>query len=610
MCLLISMPQLCSKPGYIFIQIINVDDLPPVFNPSSYQITISEGFGTDMLVFYVNFSDSDTPSDDITLTLQPPQVHFQIVLLSGVGALMTTDVPLDRESLGVHTFSVVANDTAGATASASVLILLLDENDQRPYVDTHNIIVNFTEGGLPIFIANDLNIVDEDEVSLFPLTRVIASLHPNPSSAQTYPRPGGICDHANYSFLFDNNVHSLCGLPGCIYLLGAGEIVIPLQGSQIGGILELPRSRDIARNPVVLLDGDQFENFTVTIWVRFTARDTGNIYEVQSGSINVFGVAVNTDGSLQVFINPTPVTTEILLSTGPLSIHDGEWHQLALKKEGRNLTMFFDCMVAQNSVIDSSIDTAFTRRDFTSANFFLGNRLSNGFYAEFYFCSSITNHSHICCTLTCGENLNVTSPTNDIEARVNLRTRSVELTYMGNVSNASLTQLQEAVQMITYNNVLDEPHPLDRGLFFIVYDMFGQSDVQSMVTLHPVLINDQRPVLDLNGIAQPGINISTWFEETSPGISIIGPEAILYDQDSGYWPVNRIRVELIDSVHGLEFLDVVPGSTSLNISILNRGGRIEIFSSDTQVEYFPNDFLDALSQIHYIDRTEDPAEFT
>lgn len=99
MCLLISMPQLCSKPGYIFIQIINVDNLPPVFNPSSYQITISEGFGTDMLVFYVNFSDSDTPSDDITLTLQPPQVHFQIVLLSGVGALMTTDVPLDRESL-------------------------------------------------------------------------------------------------------------------------------------------------------------------------------------------------------------------------------------------------------------------------------------------------------------------------------------------------------------------------------------------------------------------------------------------------------------------------------------------------------------------------------
>lgn len=79
---------------------------------------------------------------------------------------------------------------------------------------------------------------------------------------------------------------------------------------------------------------------------------------------------MNTDGSLQVFINPTPVTTEILLRTGPLSIHDGEWHQLALKKEGRNLTMFFDCKVAQNSVIDSSIDTAFTRREFTSANFF------------------------------------------------------------------------------------------------------------------------------------------------------------------------------------------------------------------------------------------------
>ena len=602
-------PQLCSEPGYIFIQIINVDDLPPVFNPSSYQIMISEGFGADMLVFYVNFSDLDTPFEDITLTLQPPQVHFQIVLLSGAGALMTTNVPLDRETLGVHSFSVVATDTAGVTSSASVLILLLDENDQRPFVDTHKLVVNFIEGGPPVFFANGLNIVDGDEVSLFPLTRVVASLHPSPSSGQTYPRPGGICDHANYSLLFDNNVHNLCGLQGCIYLLSADEIVIPLQGSQIGGILELPRSQDIARNPAVLLDGDQFENFTVTIWVRFTARDSGNIFEAWSGSVNVFGVAVNTDGSLQVFTNPTPVTTEIYLSTGPLNTLDGEWHQLALKKEGRNLSMLFDCKIAQESFIDSSIDTNFIRGDFTSASFYLGSRLSNGFYAEFYFCSTIASHSHICCTLTCGENLTIASPTNDVETTVNFRTRSVELAYIGNVSNASLTQLQAAMQNIIYSNVLGEPHPLDRGLFFTVYDMVGQSDVQSVVTLHPVLINDQRPILDLNGITQPGINLNTRFEETSPGISIIGPEAILYDQDSGYWPINRIVVELVGSIHALEFLSVVSGSTPLNVSILNGGGRIEIFSSDTQVEYFPSEFINALSQVHYIDLTEDPVEF-
>ena len=604
------MPQLCSEPGYIFIQVINVDDLPPVFNPSSYEIMISEGFGTNMLVLYVNFSDPDTPLEDITLTLQPPQVHFEILLLSGIGALITTDVPLDRETLGVHTFSIVATDTAGATASASVLILLLDENDRRPFVDARDVVITFDEGGSPVFPADGLNIVDEDEISLFPLTSVSVSLRPSPTSAQLYPNPGGTCDHANYSLLFDNNVHNLCGLQGCIYLLRADEIVIPLQGSQIGGILELPRSQDIARNPVVLLNGDQFEAFTVTIWVRFTAQDSGNIFEVQSGSVNVFGVAVDRDGSLQVFVNPTPTTTASLLSTGPLSTHDGEWHQLALKKEGRNLTMFFDCEIAQESVIDSSIDTAFTRGEFTSASFFLGNRLSDGFYAEFYFCSSVASQSHVCCTLNCGESLNVASPTDDVEATVNLRTRSVELTYTGSVNNASLMQLQEAMQKITYNNVLDEPHPLDRGLFFTVYDMIGQSDVQSVITIRPVLINDQRPILDLNGIAQPGIDFNTRFDETSAGTTIIGTDAILYDQDSGYWPMNRVIVELIGNVHALEFLDVVPGLTPLNISILNGGSRIEIFSSDPQVEFFPSDFINALNLVRYVDRTEEPSVFT
>ena len=603
-------PQLCSEPGYIFIQVINVDDLPPVFEPSTYEMMISEGFGTNRLVLYVNFSDPDTPLTDITLTLQPPQVHFQIILLSGVGALMTTDVPLDRETLGLHTFSIVATDTAGATASASVVLVLLDVNDQSPFVDTGDVVVTYDEGGVPVSPASSLNIVDGDDISQFPLTRVSVSLHPSPTSAQTYPSPGGTCDHANYSLLFDSNVHNLCGLEGCIYLLRADEIVIPLEGSHIGGILELPRAQDIARNPVVLLDGDQFEEFTVTIWVRFTSAGSGNIFEVQSGSVNVFGVSVRTDGSLQVFVNPTQTTTTELLNTGPMGTHDGQWHQLALIKEGRNLTMLFDCEIAGQSVIPSSVDTAFTQGEFTSASFFIGNRLSNGFYAEFYFCSSVASQSHVCCTLNCGESLDVVSPTDDVEVTVDLRTRSVEFVYVGTDNNASLIQLQEAVQKIVYINVLDEPHPLDRGLFFIVYDLVGPSDIQTVVVLRPVLINDQRPLIDLNGTAQPGINFFTRFDETSAGTPIIGGNTILYDRDSGFWPMNRVVVELVGTILQQESLIVIPALTPLTISVLNGGARIEIFSSDPQIEYFPSEFIFALSLIRYVDRTDEPTEFT
>lgn len=603
-------PKSCSEPGYIFIQVINVDDIPPVFNPDLYETMISEEFQANTLVLYVNFSDPDTPLSDIDLTLEPPQTQFQIVLLSGVGALMTTNVPLDREAVGMHSFSVVATDTAGASASASVQIILLDENDRRPFVDTGNTVVNFTEGGVSVFPADGLNIIDDDEVSLYPLTRLSVSLHSGPGSGQTYPNPGGVCDHANYSLLFDNNVHNLCGLDGCIYLLREDEIVTPLQGSIIGGILELPRQQDIARNPTILLDGDQFENFTITIWVRFTGVDDGNIFEVQSGSDNVFAVSVNTDGSLHVIVNPTSTTTASLLSTGALSTHDGQWHQLALRRERQSLTMFFDCEIVQQSVIDGSVDSAFTRGDFSTASFFLGNRLAFGFYSEFYFCSSVASQSHVCCTLTCGESLDVASPTVDVEATVDYRTRSVQLEYSGSSNAASLTQLQEALEKVTYTNVLDEPHPLDRGLFFNVYDMVGPSDTQTVVILRPILINDQLPLFDLNGLLQPGINFETRFDEISPGTAIIGDDAILYDEDSGYWPINRVRVELVGMRHAMERLLVLSGSSPLSINVLSEGGQIEIFSSDPQVEYFPSDFVDALRLIRYIDETEEPNEFT
>ena len=605
-------PRLCSDPGYIFIEVINVDDLPPVFNPDTYTMLISESYPANTVVLYVNFSDPDTPLTDITLQLDPPQEHFEVVLLFGVGAIMTTDVPLDRETLGTHTFSVIATDTAGSSDSANVSIVLLDENDERPFVDADNVVVHFNEGGLPVSPAAGLNIVDDDDISLYPLTTLTASLLSSPTSLQRYPNPGGACDHANYSLLYDNNVHNLCGLNGCIYLLKEDEVVIPpqLQGSIVDGILQLPRAQDIARNPNVLLNGDQFENFTVTIWVRFTAPDSGNIFEVQSGSVNVFQVSVGVDGSLQVVVNPTPTTSETLLNTGPLSTHDGQWHQLALRRESSTLTMFFDCGMAQQAVIPDSIDTAFTRAEFTAASFFLGNRLANGMYAEFYFCSSVATQTHICCTLSCGETLDVASPTTDIKVSLDYRTRAVELEYTGSVNIASLALLQEAMRKITYTNILDEPNPLDRGLSFSVYDTVGQSDVQSVVILRPVLVNDQRPVIDLNGLDQAGINFETRFDETSAGASIIGADAILYDTDSGYWPIDRVIVELLGNVQSLETLMVLPGSTPLNFSVTPAGNRIEIFSDDAQVEYFPSEFINALSLIRYIDRTEEPQEFT
>jgi len=99
-------------------------------------------------------------------------------------------------------------------------------------------------------------------------------------------------------------------------------------------------------------------------------------------------------------------------------------------------------------------------------------------------------------------------------------------------------------------------------VFISVSDTVGPSDINSVVTLSPILVNDQPPVLDLNGLTVPGIDYTTTFNELSTGTQIIGEDAILYDRDSGFSTVSRIEIELVNPQIGAEILvlsDVVAG---------------------------------------------------
>ena len=595
-------PRVCSEPGFIFITIVNIDDLPPIFDPSSYTEEISELFGFNRIITFVNFSDPDTPSEDITLTLEPPQSQFTILLLNGQGALMTTDQPLDRETTPIHTFNVVATDTATGRVTATVTIILLDENDERPSIQPTDNVVFFEEGIGTARPAVGLGIVDRDDISQFPLRSVSVSLRPSPSSFENFPLPGGQCNHDNYTILYDNNVHSLCSLGGCRYLLDPTEVT----GGQIAeGILDLDESQ-FARNGRAAFNGDQLLDFSMTIWVRFSASSSGFIVEMQS-SENIFSLGVESDGSLSIQVNPAGNNAITLVATGELPTHNGEWHQIAVVRQESTMSIYFDSeIVASANNINSSIDSPFTRGVFQQGTFFLGNRLQNAFFSEFYFCDSVITDDNLLCSLTCGETLDVTSDTENVTVSVNHRTQSVELTYIGSDPLASLTQLEAAMGNVLYRNILDEPHPLDRGVFFLVTDMIGPSDREAVVILRPILINDQRPVLDLNGLATSGIDFATAFDETSLGTEIIGMNAVLYDRDSGYWPLDRITIRLVNP-GPLESL--VNRGTSDVISVIVSTESVVLQPINVSMPAFPGSYLDALRNIQYLDVEEEPVEF-
>ena len=597
-------PVQCSEVGTISIQVADVDDLPPVFFPTSYSADIREGFGTERLVFSVNITDADTPFADLTFSLRPPQTSFRIVPLSNVGALFTTAIPLDRESVDLYQFSVVARDPAGSEASASITIRILDDNDERPAIEpATGLVVEFLEEGPEVLPGANLTIIDGDTLSTFPLTQVVASLQQDPTSSRGYPNPGGICDHANYSLLYDNNSHSLCGQDGCLYLLREGQLDLRDGSALENGIMELPVLRSTSRNAVQLLNGQQFVTFTITFWVQFPARTSGNIYEVQSAGNNVFEMFVDGDGSLRIIIRTSPTDSETLISTGTLPIFDGEWHQIAFIRDEMALMIYFDCIEVASGEDNNDISTTFM-----AGSFFFGNGLGRVFISEFYFCSLVTvSNSHICCTLSCGESLDIDTPTPGINVTVDSRTRSVTLTYSGTAPEASLATLQEALANITYSNQVSEPHPLDRGFRVVADDDVGVSDNPAVVILRPILLNDRSPVFDLNGTALPGINFVTSSDETSPSTAILGEEAFLYDSDSGYWPIASIQVSLIqDRGHILE----VPSTSRTLHTLLTNGSRTLLVTPvNPQQQVFPEEYISLLHQVRYINMQEEQTIF-
>ena len=595
-------PQLCSESGIINITITNVDDIPPAFNPNQYSTTIAEDFDLNRVILSVEFDDEDTPLTDVLLSLSPPQTLFQIAQVSG--SLMTTNIPLDREKTRTHEFHVVANDTSGQTSSASVTIHLSDINDVRPHVEPLQSTASFTEGGDPTLIASTLSVVDEDDVSVYPLTSIDISLHPSPDSAESYPLTGGICDHANYSLLYDENVYSMCGAESsCLYLFVPGDIVVSSGGSLADKVLTTGSRSGFARY-LRLFTGGNFDMFSVSLWIRLGTTDaSGSIFELRTTADFELNLQIDTfndgTGRLTLFSRER---TNTLVSTGALNTHDNEWHHIAVVRDTEYFTIYFDGSEGARRNSSTLFDNSFS-----TTSFFFGVGLESEYLAEIYMCLSNISLEDVQCSVTCGESFGIQNSTDDVTASINLRTRSVRLEYTGNSNMASQTKLAEALRKVlfSYNTAIEEPHPLSRGIFVRVSDVVGPSDERGVITLEADLINDQKPVLDLNGFSEEGIDFATTFEELSEGIVLISDSAVLYDEDSGFSTISRIKIDILSPTSTEEIF--VSGSVE-GLSITPTNSSSIVIISSTSDEHFPGLYLDALRAVKYRDLQDEPEE--
>ena len=119
------------------VTVLDVDDEPPVFNMSQYNIEIQENYPVDQIFTQLTATDPDIGGDTmITYSLiQGPLNNNNNFTINPTTGQMSFAVVPDHEALGAMNFIQVmirASDPGGRTGQTSLVVTILDENDNHP----------------------------------------------------------------------------------------------------------------------------------------------------------------------------------------------------------------------------------------------------------------------------------------------------------------------------------------------------------------------------------------------------------------------------------------------------------------------------------------------
>ncbi|XP_063702044.1 cadherin-23 [Culicoides brevitarsis] len=193
----------------ISINLIDIQDQPPVFINAPYSVTLQENTPPEVSVLTIKAKDGDTGNPrPVQITLEDDiRGHFRLetVNSSDIGhvKLITTDIPLDRETTevlqngGVYIFHVRATELIdgslpGDTSLTQVTVVLLDVDDNLPEFNQNffnvsipeNLELNTLLPGLSIYVTDS----DLGENSKYDLTLV--NVHNSEDTFTVHPTQG------------------------------------------------------------------------------------------------------------------------------------------------------------------------------------------------------------------------------------------------------------------------------------------------------------------------------------------------------------------------------------------------------------------------------------
>ncbi|XP_074530998.1 protocadherin Fat 2 isoform X2 [Halichoeres trimaculatus] len=118
---------------HVFLEVLDINDNPPELSQPVYFASVQENVGSVKSVVQVAATDVDTSSEG-KLTFQMQESHRTYFGVDPKTGVISTHSALDREDKAEHSVEVIVSDngTPSLRSTATVIIRVLDANDNRP----------------------------------------------------------------------------------------------------------------------------------------------------------------------------------------------------------------------------------------------------------------------------------------------------------------------------------------------------------------------------------------------------------------------------------------------------------------------------------------------
>ncbi|XP_053343180.1 protocadherin alpha-C2-like isoform X1 [Clarias gariepinus] len=175
----------------IELEIVDINDNAPHFRRDTMHLDISESTPVGERFSLNNAVDPDIGVNSIKTYYLSDSDHFSIEIQTGRDGSKFTDLilkkSLDREEVAIHNLILTAVDggVPARSGTASIIVRVLDTNDNAPQFDKDNYTINVTENSPIGSLVVKLNATDADDGSNSALTYAY-SLYTTEKTQQTF----------------------------------------------------------------------------------------------------------------------------------------------------------------------------------------------------------------------------------------------------------------------------------------------------------------------------------------------------------------------------------------------------------------------------------------